>query len=161
MFSIWNKIICLYLIFYIFIFHILIFFHLKYIVRNLLIFRHSLPLTSKALTFFIFFKFFISYFLYPYIQFSFQIYSVKSFDFPALSPSDEQGSNRKVTLNPIPCSNNQREVAEIFQRILFQRISVIFAGRRRFVKTANIEFGARQYCWQQMKLFLFFLVFFF
>ena len=45
---------------------------------------------------------------------------MKSFDFPALSPSDEQGSNRKVTLNPNPCSNNQREVAEIFQRILFQ-----------------------------------------
>ena len=127
-------------------------------VRNLLIFRHSLPLTSKALTFFIFFKLFISYFLYPYIQFSFQIYSVKSFDFPALSPSDEQGSNRKVTLNPIHCSNNQREVAEIFQRILFQRISAIFAGRRRrFVKTANSKHG--QYRWQQMKLIFIYIIF--
>ena len=115
MFSIWNKIICLYLI--------CLYFH----------------------------------FSYPYI-FPFKIYSVKSFDFPALSPSDEQGSNRKVTLNPIPCSNNQREVAEIFQRILFQRISAIFARRRRrFVKTANSKHG--QYRWQQMKLIFIYIIF--
>ena len=73
-------------------------------------------------------------------------YCKSPFDFPALSPSDEQGSNRKVTLNPIPCSNNQREVAEIFQRILFQRISAIFVRRRggwqiRLLKQQTVSLG--------------------
>ena len=59
------------------------------------------------------------------------------------SPPDERCSNRKVTLNPIPCSNNQPELAEIFSEFRFSKLNLFFVLVRcanRFVKTANMEF---------------------